>query len=173
VEAKFAMVVVAGRIKLMRSMDPAPIDNHHHLFLGFPEGSHHLVDILAQLLGIKVRHDFIEDFRGAILDGTDNAEQHAARDAAPGAIRQPRLAFEAFFAFDVALAQGTGGQTRALGFAPPTCPGQGKAPQDCFVFIEQNDLTPACSVLQGSEFDRAIGEIGRGGIKPPSGTAVG
>jgi len=54
--------VVEGRVKLVRPMDPAPIDDHHHLFLGVPEGCHHLMEILAQLLGIKVRHDFREDF---------------------------------------------------------------------------------------------------------------
>ena len=62
VEAACAVGVVEGRVKLVRPMDPAPIDDHHHLFLGVPEGCHHLMDILAQLLGIKVRHDFIEDF---------------------------------------------------------------------------------------------------------------
>jgi len=43
-------------------MDPAPIDDHHHLLLGVPEGCHHLMEILAQLLGITVRHDLRADF---------------------------------------------------------------------------------------------------------------
>ena len=55
------MVVVEGRVKLVRPMDPAPIDDHHHLFLGVPEGCHHLMEILAQLLGITVRHDLRAD----------------------------------------------------------------------------------------------------------------
>ena len=101
------MVVLQGRVELVRPMDPAAIDDHHDLFPGFPEGSHDLVHILAQLLRITMRDDLIEDFRRAILDGADDAEQHAAGDAAPRAILQPRLAFEAFFAFDLALAQGT------------------------------------------------------------------
>jgi hypothetical protein len=42
-------------------MDAAAIDDHHDLFVGFAEGCHHLMNILAQLLGIKVRHNFIED----------------------------------------------------------------------------------------------------------------
>jgi hypothetical protein len=119
-----------------------------------------------------MRHDFIKDFRGAILDSTDNAEQHAAREATPGAILQPRLAFEAFFAFDLALAQWACGQAIPLGVAPPAQPGQGKAPHDRFVFIEQDDLPATCSVLQGGELERAVGEIRRGGIEPSSGTAV-
>ena len=74
--------------------------------------------------------------------------------------------------FDLALAQRACGQAIALGAAPPAQPGQGKAPHDRFIFIEQDDLTSTCPVLQGGEFERAIGEISRGGIEPSSGTAV-
>src|SRR4029434_4547628 len=51
--------------------------------------------------------------------------------------------------------------------------GQGKTPQDRFVFIEQNDLAPACAVFQCSEVDRAIGEVGRVGIESAGRAAVG
>ena len=105
-EAQLALIVIESRVKLMRPMDPAAIDDHDDLCVDFAEGRHHLMDILAQLLRITMRHDFREDFRGPILDGADHAEQHATRDAAPGAILPPRLAFEAFFAFDLTLAQG-------------------------------------------------------------------
>jgi len=105
------------------------------------------MDILAQLLGIKVGHNFREDFSRTILYCANDAEQHVARNTAPRAVLQPRLTFATFFAFDLALAQRTGGQTRALGAAPPAQPGQGKAPQDCVIFVEQNDLAPACAVL--------------------------
>jgi hypothetical protein len=46
VETTFAVVVVKGRVELMRPMDPAPIDDHHHLFAGFahyPQPLHALV----------------------------------------------------------------------------------------------------------------------------------
>ena len=171
VEAKCALGVVEGRITLRRSMEPAPLDNPPHLLLGFPEGGHPWVDIWAPLLGLTVRHDCLADLRGAIVAGTDNAEPHAAREAAPGAIRQPRLAFEAGCALAVALAPGTGGQTRALGCAPPSCPGQGKAPHDRFVCREHHALTPAGLGLQGRACARARGEISRGGLEPSSGTA--
>jgi hypothetical protein len=141
------MVVVEGRVELVRPMDPAAIDDHHDLFAGFAEGGHHLMDILAQLLGIKMRDDLIEDFGGPILDCPNDTEQHAARDPAPGAIVDPRLAFEGLLAFDLTRAQRAGGEASALGFAPPARPGQGKAPEDGFVFIEQNDLIPASAVL--------------------------
>ena len=71
-EAKLALIVGEGRVKLMRSMDPTPIDDHHDLFAGFAEDRHHLMDILAQFLGIKMGDDFIEHFGGAILDSADD-----------------------------------------------------------------------------------------------------
>src|ERR671931_1186436 len=104
-EAKLALRVVESCVKLMSPVDAAPIDDHDDIFAGFAERGHHLVDILAQLLCIKVGDDFIEDFRGAILDGTDDAEQHAAGDATPGAILQPRVAFEGLVAFNLTLTQ--------------------------------------------------------------------
>ena len=161
-EAKFAMVVVEGRVELVRPMDAAAIDDHHDLFLGFPEGGRDLVNILAKLLRIKVRHDFVEDFGGPILYGANHAEQHAAGDTAPGAIASPRLAFERLLTFDLTLAQGTYREAGALGGAPPARAGQRKAPQDGFVCIEQNDLATAGLILEGGKCERAIGEISRG-----------
>lgn len=171
-EAQLAIVVVEGRVELVRSMAPAAINNHHDLFVGFADGRHHLMEILAQLLGIKVGHDFREDFRGPILDRADDTEQHAAGDATPRAILHPRLAFEGLLACELALAQGADGEAHALGGAPPAGAGQGKAPEDRFVFIEQNDLTLPCLVLEGSKFERAIGEVGGVGIEAASGTIV-
>ena len=130
------MVVLEGRVEFVRPMDPAAIDDHDDLCVGFAEGRHHLMEILAQLLRIKVRDDFIEDFGGAILDRSNHTEQHAARDPVPGAITDPCLAFEGFVAFDLALTQGACRQAIALGFAPPARAWQRKAPQDRFVFIE-------------------------------------
>src|SRR5262249_3716920 len=118
-EAKLALIVVESCVKLMSPVDAAPIDDHDDLLPGFAEGAHRLLDILAQLLGIKVGNDFIEGFRGAILDGADDAEQHAAGEATPGARLHPRLAFEGLLAFDLTLAQGTYREADALSGAPP------------------------------------------------------
>ena len=107
-EAKLLMIVVEGCVELMRPMDPAPIDDHHHLFAGFAEDRHDLMEILAQLLGIKMGPDLIEDTRRAILDSPDNAEQDTAGDATPGAILGPRLAFERFFPLDLRVTQWAG-----------------------------------------------------------------
>jgi len=54
------MGVVEGRVELVRPMDAAAIDDHHNLFSSCAEGRHHLMDILAQLLGIKMRDDLIK-----------------------------------------------------------------------------------------------------------------
>jgi hypothetical protein len=70
------------------------------------------------------------------------------------------------------LPQWACGEARALGFAPPACAGQGKAPQDRFVFIEQNDLAAASLVLEGGKFERAIGEGSGGRIESSGGAAV-
>ena len=171
-EAKLVAVVFEGRVELVRPMEPAPIDDHHHLFTSGAEGGHHLMEILAQLLGIKMRHDLIEHFGGPILDGTKHAQQHAAGDAAPGAILPPRLAFAGFLAFDLALAQWPYWEASALGGVPPARAGQGKAPQDGFVGIEQNDLPTARLVLEGGKFQSPIREVSGVGLQATGGTIV-
>ena len=171
-EAKLSMVVLKGRIELVCPMDPAPIDDHHDLFLGFTEGRHHLMEILAQLLGIKMRHELREHFGGPILDGTKHTQPHAAGDAAPGAILHPRLAFEGFLAFDLALPSWPYREARALGCVPPARAGQGKAPQDGFVCIEPNDLPTARLVLEGGKFQSPISEVSGVGLQATGGTIV-
>jgi len=152
-QLQLSLGVVEGRVELVRPMDPAALDDHHHLFAGCAEGRHDLMDILAQLLGITVGHDCREDCGRAILDCSHDTEQHAAGDPAPGARVHPRLAFERLFTSDVTLAQGTRGETITLGAAPPTQPGEGEAPQAGFLFVEEHDRAPTGSVLQGSEFE--------------------
>src|SRR5262245_7223212 len=171
-EAKLIVVVVERCVELVRPVDPAAIDDHDDLFASFAEDRHHLVYILPQLLGIKVRHNFIEDFGGAILDRPQDAEQHTAGDPAPGAIVYPCVAFEGFVAFDLTLAQWAYGEAHALGCAPPAGAGQGKAPEDRFVFIEQNDLAPTRLILEGGKLESAISEVGGVGIEATSGTIV-
>jgi hypothetical protein len=171
-EAQLAVVVLQGRVELVRPMDPAAIDDHHDLFVGFAEDRHPLMQILTELLGIKVGHDLIEDFGGAILHHADDAEQHAAGDAAPRAILEPGLPFEGFVVCDLTLTLGAGAEASTLGGAPPARAGQGKAPEHRFVFIEQNDLALACLILEGSKGERARGEVCGVGIKAPGGTIV-
>src|SRR5262245_66617399 len=91
-----ALVVRQRCGEFPRAMNATAIHDHHDLLAGFAKDVHDLMGILAELLRIKVGHNLVEDFRGAILDGADDAEQHPAGDAAPGAMLQPRLTFETF-----------------------------------------------------------------------------
>ncbi len=72
----------------------------------------------------------------------------------------------------MALAQRVCAEAQALRFAPPACAGQGKAPENRVVFIEQDALATASLVLEGGKCERAVGESSRGGLSSTGG-AVG
>jgi hypothetical protein len=72
---------------------------------------------------------------------------------------------------DLTLGQWPRGEATALCFAPPAGPGEGKAPQNRFIFIQQNDLAPAGPGLQGGECERSPRELSGLGSEPPRGTA--
>ena len=59
-----------------------------------------------------------------------------------------------------------------MGGMPPARAGQGKAPQDGFVGIEQNELPAASLVLEGGQFQSPIREVSGVGIEATSGTIV-
>ena len=61
-QAYLALVMIEGCVELVCPMDPAALDDHHDAFAGFADGGHHVMEIVASLLGIKVGHDFREDF---------------------------------------------------------------------------------------------------------------
>ena len=82
-QLELAFVVRQRGGEFPRAMNATPIHDHHNLLAGFAKEAHDLMDILAELLRIKVRHNLIEDFRGTILDGAYDAEHHPAREAAP------------------------------------------------------------------------------------------
>ena len=171
-QPKLLVPVGERRRELMRPVDATAVGHHDYLFARVAKEGHHLMDVLAKPLCLKMRDNLIEDFRGAILDRPNDTKQHIAGDTAPGAIAAPRVAFEALVAFDLALAQWTDGQASTLGFAPPARPGQGKPPEDRFIFIEQNDLTPAGPVLEGREFKRRPRQLSGVRSEPARGAAV-
>ena len=171
-QPKLFVPVSQRRRELFRPVDATAVGDHDHLFARVAKEGHHLMEIVAQPLRINMGHDLVEDFGGAILDRTNDTEPHPAGDPAPGAILHPCLAFERFLAFDLALAQRARGEARALGCAPQAGPGEGEAPEDGFIFIEQNDLTPAGPVLKGSEFERRPCQLSGGRSEPPCGPAV-
>jgi hypothetical protein len=171
-QPKLLVPVSQCRRKLVRPVDATAVSDHDDLFPSVAKEGHHLMDVLAQPLRLKMGDDLVEDFGGAILDRPNDTEQHPAGDTAPGARADPRLAFERLFPSDLTLAQWPGGQAGALGFAPPAGAGQGKPPQDGFIFVEQNDLTSAGAVLESSEFERRPREFSGVRNEPARGPAV-
>ena len=171
-QPKLLVPVGQRRRELVRPMDATAVGHHDHLFAGTAKEGHHLMDVLAKPLCLKMGDNLIEDFGRPILDRADDTEQHTVGDTAPGAIADPRVAFEALIAFDLALAQWTGGQASTVGFAPPARPGQGKTPEDGFIFIEQNDLTPTSPIFEGSEFERRPCQLSGVRSEPARGAAV-
>src|SRR5262245_760509 len=153
-------------------MDATAVGHHDRLFAGVAKEGHHWMDVLAKPLRIKMGNNLIEDFGGPILDRADDAEQPPTGHAAPTPIVHPRLACAGLFAFDLAVAQRSCGQPRALGCAPPSRPGQGKTPEDGFLFIEHNALPLAGPILAGSACERRPRQ--RSGLRsePARGAAV-
>lgn len=171
-QPKLFVPVGQRRRQLVGAVDATAVDDHDHLFAGVAKEGHDLMDILTKPLRLKMRDNLIEDFCGAILDGAYDAEQHTTGHTAPTPIAHPLLAFEGLVAFDLARRQGPGGEAIPLGFAPPTSARQGKAPEDGFILIEQNDLITTGLVLQSGEFERGIREGRWLGIKSTGGTTV-
>ena len=104
-EAQRAVRVVEGGVELGRPRAPAALNAPLDLLPRGLAGHHPWVPLGAPLLGIPMRHDGRADGGGPLLDSAADAQAHAAGEATPRAIRPPCLAFAAFGAFDVALAQ--------------------------------------------------------------------
>ena len=160
--------VCQRRRKLVRPVDATAVRHHDHLFPGGAKRGHHLMDRLAKPLHLTMGDDLIEDFGSPLLDSTNDAEQDPTGHAPPTAIAYPRLTLEALFAFALTLRHWPRGEAIALGCAPPARPGQRKAPEDGFVFIEENDLAAAGSIFKSSKFERGIREVRGLGIKSAS-----
>ncbi len=171
VQLKLAVVVRQSGGQLFGTMDTTAIGHHDDFLLGVAEDGHDVMDVLPKVVGITMRHECIDDTRGAILDRAADVEQHTAGDPAPGAIVAPRLALEALLVCDLAWAQGACGEAIAPLASPPPYAGQGKAPQGGFLVIKQDDFPSASPLLIGRQFQRAEGEISRVGIKPSGGSA--
>ena len=103
-QMKLLWPVLKRRRELVRPMDTTAIDYHDDLFPSAAKDSHYLMKILAKPLGIKMGDDFIEDFRGPILDGPKHTEPHATRHTAPGAIAYPCVPFESLLTSDLTSA---------------------------------------------------------------------
>ena len=106
-----------------------------------------------------MRDDLIDDARGAILHGTNDAEQHTACDTPPGAMMDPDLALQAFFPFNLARAPWAQRSAGTAGFMPPARPWQSKTSEDSFVRIEQANLAVTGTVLEHREVDGSRGQV--------------
>jgi hypothetical protein len=73
---------------------------------------------------------------------------------------------------DLGAAPAAGGQARAMGGTPPTRPRQGKAPQDCFIFVQQDDLATRGLRLEGGKIAARLGEFCGVRIKATRGPGV-
>ena len=171
-QLKLPLVVVEGRVELVRSMDATAIGYHYHVFPRVTKDAHHLMDVLTKFLRIEMRHDFVEDAGGAILHGANDMEQDPAGDPTPGAVLLPRMAFERLLVFDLAWTQGTCREAIALGASPPARPEHGKAPQDGLIGIEENDLAPAGPILKSGQFETSKSQSSGIGIESSGGTTV-
>src|SRR5262245_3374323 len=90
-------------------MNAAAIDDHDDVFPGMTKDAHHLMNVLAEFVCIKMGHDFIEHARGPVLHCANDIKQDAAGDATPGPILRPDLEFAGLFSFDLAGPQGVWG----------------------------------------------------------------
>src|SRR5262245_66260952 len=76
IQAKLLVPVRQRGRELVCPVDATAVNDHQDLFPGMAKERHHLMDIFAKPLRLNAGDDFIEDFRGVILDGADNAEAH-------------------------------------------------------------------------------------------------
>ena len=171
-QMKLLVPVCKRRRELVRPMDATAIHHHDHLFPCAAKERHHLMDRLAKPLSLTMGNDLKADFRRPLLDSTKHAQQHTTGYAAPAPVAQPGLAFEGLLALNLAPAQRAYGQAIPLGCPPPAGAGQGKAPHDRFIGIEQDNLTPTGAVFERREVDRRVGQVCRGRRQLPRWPAV-
>jgi hypothetical protein len=172
-ERPLALVVLQGRVELVRPMAPTASDPHEDRCPGGAKEAHHLMEIVAAFLRLKMGDNCIADPRGPRLPGAKNCEHPPAGEATPGALRRPRLALERLVAVALARAEGPGRQAGALGPAPPASTRQGKAPQEGLVFLEHAALALTRPPLHGRQVQVRLGQGGQGWLQcagRPTGT---
>ena len=103
------LIMRERRIQLVSSVDTTAIGDHHHLLATRPKDAHHLMDILAVFMGIKMGHDLVDNPRGAIRHRADDVKQYPTTDATPAAMLLPGLAFETLLRVDLVSTQGMQG----------------------------------------------------------------
>jgi hypothetical protein len=172
-QAKLLVPVYERGCERVCPVDATAVHDHHDLFPGMAQERHHLMDILAQPLGIQLGNDLIEDFGGALWASAANAAPHPTGHTAPTPIGPPRLTLERLFACDLAGTEGPGGEAKTLGgAAPPARPRERKTPDHGCIFIQQNHLAPLGAGLQSGQFARRPRQVSRVGSEASCGAAV-
>jgi hypothetical protein len=161
-QPKASLPMVERRGQRVRPVETTAIDDHPHLLPGGGKEGQHWMDIVPKPLGIKLRDDLIADLGCPIVDSSNDTEQDPAGDQAPEALVAPGLAFERPpHACSDSASGGAGGGGSA---------GQGQAPQERCVGIEQEDCAPMGLGRKRRQCDRGVGEGRRGGRKQSGGT---
>jgi len=169
VPATRLLPVGACRRERMRPVNATAVDDHDHGCAGVAKKRHAGMALWTTPLGIKGGDALREDFRGAIWDGPQHAAPHAPGHPPPGALAYPCLTFEGLLASERTRAQRAYGPARARHFGPPAGVGEGQAPQEGCVRLEQDALVPARLGREGREGARGRREGRRGGRQATGG----
>lgn len=84
----------------------------------------------------------------------------------------PCLPFKCLLVFDLASAQGAGGEAMPIRRMPPASAGYGKAPKDGFIFVKQDDLAVLGLLLEVSEVKTRLSELLGVRIESPGGAVI-
>ncbi len=161
-----------GRSHFVGTMDATAIDEEDDCLTRRAEGRHALMPIVPPCVGIKRGHDFIADLGGSVLHGAHQGAQDPILEAVPGVIRPPGLPLTRCGLVHLALGQGTEGQPIARRLMPPAGPGQGKAPQDGLVFLQEDDLATLGAVCEGGECKASRHQGGGVGLQTSGGATL-
>jgi hypothetical protein len=85
---------------------------------------------------------------------------------------KPSVSLEALLMIDLIARQRVKGQAIALILTPPTSSGQGEAPHDRFIFIEQDELVPPGLLLQLGQSGPRLSELIGVGLELAGGAVV-
>jgi hypothetical protein len=137
------------RRTLCGTMEAPAVHNHDARCAGVAPEGQPLMALGTPALRIHVGADLLEDVRGALGDGTQDAEPPPAGHAALPAIAAPHLTFAGCCAVALAVAQWACPPAITLSTAPPASPRAGQAPHDRLLFLEHHDLPLAGTILPG------------------------
>ena len=85
---------------------------------------------------------------------------------------EPGLSFETLLMLKLIARQRVKRQAIALILTPPTSSGQGEAPHDRFIFIEQDELILPGLLLQLGQLEACLSQLMRIRVEPAGGAVV-